>query len=101
MGTNTPNLNLFKPASSDRVDVAADLATNLDLIDAAVAGKAATGHTHSGTNVAFTPAGTISATNVQAAIEEVATDAAAALAAAVAAIPDPVAMALVFGGGIL
>lgn len=45
MGTTTPNYDLFKPGSSDRVDVARDLAENLDKIDA---------HAHSGTYVAST-----------------------------------------------
>ena len=44
MGTTTPNYDLFKPGSSDRVDVARDLAENLDKIDA---------HAHSGTYVSF------------------------------------------------
>lgn len=48
MATFTPNLNLRKPAPSDAVDVAADIGANMDAIDTAVNGKAASGHTHSG-----------------------------------------------------
>jgi hypothetical protein len=39
MGTNTPNLNLFKPAPADLVDVTTDISANYDLIDTAVAAK--------------------------------------------------------------
>ncbi|HEY4410485.1 MAG TPA: hypothetical protein VGO87_11425, partial [Acidimicrobiia bacterium] len=46
MGSNTPHLNLFKPAPADPVDVDADLNANADILDAAVFGKAATVHTH-------------------------------------------------------
>lgn len=49
MATFTQNLNLRKPATNDVVDVTADLSANMDTIDTAVAGKAATGHTHGGT----------------------------------------------------
>lgn len=61
MGTTTPNFNLFKPNGADLVNVTTDLAANFDKIDA---------HGHNGTSVANTPAGTIAATNVQDAINE-------------------------------
>jgi hypothetical protein len=44
MATTTSNFGLRKPASSDTVNVAADIAANMDLIDA---------HAHSGTYVAL------------------------------------------------
>lgn len=36
MGTHTTYFNLFKPATTDPVDVAADIGANMDLIDAAL-----------------------------------------------------------------
>lgn len=46
MATQTPNINLRKPAVTDQVNVVTDIAENMDKIDTAVAGKAASAHTH-------------------------------------------------------
>lgn len=51
MASTTGNYNLRKPDITDTVDVTADIADNMDAIDAAIVGKADTTHTHTEANV--------------------------------------------------
>lgn len=66
MASTTPNYNLRKPAESDRVNVALDIAGNMDILDSAIAGKAATNHAHSGTYVPYLTATGVAATDTAA-----------------------------------
>lgn len=56
IATTTTNLGLRKPAPTDNVNVTTDISNNMDTIDTAVAGKAASGHTH-----AYEATGTVAA----------------------------------------